>query len=54
MKQILNSRNELLTLLALKKNKIVYLYSINLRGAIERMNYEWHDISTFNYLLPKY
>jgi len=40
--------------LSLKKNKIVHLYSINLKGAIEIMNFEWHDISTYNYLLPKY
>jgi len=38
--------------LALKKKKIVQLYSTNLRGAIERMNFEWHDISTFSCLLP--
>jgi hypothetical protein len=38
--------------LALKEDKIIQLYSINLEGAIERMNYKWHDISTFNYFLP--
>jgi len=52
MKQILNTRNEFLMHLALKRKKTVQLYSINLKGAIERMNFEWHDISTFNYLLP--
>ena len=52
MKEILNTRNELLMHLALKKKKIVQLYNINLKGSIERMNFKWHDISTFNYLLP--
>jgi hypothetical protein len=50
MKQILNSRNELLMHLALKKNKIVHLYNINLKGVIERMNYEWHDIYIYIYI----
>jgi len=52
MKRILNSRNEFLMHLALKNNKIIHLYSINMKGAIERMNYEWTNISAFNYLLP--